>query len=103
MTAVARDWVFSMGLPALRSLSGCFGGTFPGEAAIGDERLYVGPLVHYRDETDISGLVAPGGQSTINNPPTVRRHPVGDFDREQVTLCMTSGIPLLAPSVLVGR
>jgi hypothetical protein len=47
--------------------------------------LYAGPAVHYRDETDISGLVAHGGHLITINPTTVRRHPVGGGDREQVT------------------
>jgi hypothetical protein len=54
------------------------------------KRLYTVPPVHYRDETDICGLVARGGLMTTDNPTRFRRHPVGAIDREQVTHCMVT-------------
>jgi hypothetical protein len=58
----------------------------PVPPAFDGKRLYAGPSVHYRDETDISGLVAPGDRPIADNPTMVRRHPVGHDDREQVTV-----------------
>jgi hypothetical protein len=103
MAAVTSDWVVHMVLQLLRSLSGWLRGTFSGPAAFADKSLSVGPSVHYRDETDISGLVAPGVHLITNNPPMVRRHPVGGRDREQVTLCMASGYFSPQPSAVLGR
>jgi hypothetical protein len=42
--------------------------TFSEVAEFGDKRLYAGPSVHYRDETDISGFVAQGGRSITDQP-----------------------------------
>jgi hypothetical protein len=102
MTAVTNGRDFYAVLQTLRFLSGYLTGTFLARSPFGGKRLSLRPSVHYRDETAISGLVAPGGQPITHNPPTARRHPVGGFDREQVTLCMTSGIAFPPPSVTAG-
>jgi hypothetical protein len=102
MAAVTNGGDFYTALQALPSLSGYSIGTFLVGPPFGGKSLFLRPSVHYRDETDISGLVAPGGQPITDNSPMARRHPVGGFDREQVTLCMTSGIAFPPPSVTSG-
>lgn len=86
-------------------LSAELDGTRPDASTFGVKRLYAGPTVHYRDETDISGLVAHGGRLITNNPTTVGRHPVGSGDREQVTsaiMRMVSGPPAAGGTVSCG-
>jgi hypothetical protein len=66
-------------------------------AAFAYKSLYDRPSVHYRDETDISGLVAPCDHLITFKPTMAAGAPVGDCDREQVTLAMVSGTPLPSP------
>jgi len=58
-----RSSVTSVDVPPRAASRRRLPGTFPVAVAFAEQRLSAGPPVHYRDETDISGLVAPGDHS----------------------------------------
>jgi hypothetical protein len=79
-------------------------GTHGGAPAFVGKRLYTVPSVHYRDETDICGLVARGGLMITDNPTKVFAGTQSALStEEQVTLWMASGSPSPAPFGVPGR